>query len=184
VSNAYWTLNNFPKNIFPKYVEELDRNVTTYIDKFLCSPHPHRKGAVCPFVKPALNKNNIHLTYYPNPEALKNLSQSKDFLEGVLNHYVNNIQKDNHFGAVVVLFPADFDSELLCDIQLFIKEVYVNKYTMIGALFPKSDAPSLHSNDYFPLRTPIPTLVIRDLVPTDLQFLIQNSVNLDKKNHF
>ncbi|MCY1548476.1 hypothetical protein D9M68_845910 [compost metagenome] len=32
-------------------------------------------------------------------------------------------------------------------------------------------APSLHSEKYFPLRTPSPILVLRDLTPSDLVFL-------------
>ena len=52
---------------------------------------------------------------------------------------------------------------------------------MIGALYSTSQAPSLHCDTWYPLRTPIPVLVIRDMVPNDITFIDSSPEHLINK---
>ncbi len=55
---------------------------------------------------------------------------------------------------------------------------------MLGALYKESQAPSLHSDKYFPLRTPTPIFVMRDLTIHDLQFMHPNHYSTFSKIKF
>jgi hypothetical protein len=49
---------------------------------------------------------------------------------------------------------------------------------MIGQFHPKCDQPGLWNDDFRPLRSPIPLLAIRIMVPGDLPFLTGSDVHL------
>jgi len=72
----------------------------------------------------------------------------------------------------------------LRDVQFSTKEYCVRRSLMIGALFPANESVSLHSKDFFPLRTPVPTLVVRDMVPSDLMFLRPANYSVSKRMAF
>jgi len=42
---------------------------------------------------------------------------------------------------------------------------------MLGEFHMRNNQPGLRNDDFFPLRTPIPCLAVRHMVPTDLAFL-------------
>lgn len=86
--------------------------------------------------------------------------------------------------SMIVVLPPDTPDDTLVIAQRKMKQEAIRNDVMVGALFPNSDAPSLHSDDYFPLRTPSPTLVFRDIVPMDLVFLTQERHGLHEKREF
>ena len=52
---------------------------------------------------------------------------------------------------------------------------------MLGILHEQNMAASLHSSDYFPLRTKAPIIVLRDMVVSDLMFLDPDHYGVSKK---
>ncbi len=177
----YWNESTFDRdNRSEKICRTYDR-LSIYVKEFLCSPHPHRKGAVCPFVPPSLAKDSIYYTYHPDSEHIKKPKEAIKFVYESLEYYLNKIRVENNFASLIIFFHEDFDTKQLLKIQAICKKKFVINDAMIGALYPYSTAPSLHSKSYFPLRTPIPTLVIRDMVSTDLDFLTQKKINISNK---
>jgi len=43
---------------------------------------------------------------------------------------------------------------------------------MIGEFHANNNTPGLHNSEFFPLRTPYPTLTLRHMHPSDVVFLI------------
>jgi hypothetical protein len=140
--------------------------VTPYLVRFLTAPHPFRNGVICPFMPRALTAGNIHFSYFDSKESDHQLH---DLINECTEFY--KAKTSISPGAVIILFEAEFDVLRLLRAHINTKINCIEKELMIGALYKDSQAPSLHSSDYFPLRTPIPTLVIRDLTAQDLQFL-------------
>lgn len=60
---------------------------------------------------------------------------------------------------------------LIDGVQLALKPQFVAKGLMIGEFHLANNATGLHNNNFYPLRTPYPSLAIRNMVPADLVFL-------------
>lgn len=164
--SSMWKIGELVPTDAPSFVKSCCDGVTPYLENFLTAPHPHRNGVMCPFMPKALAENNIYFTYFDSKDSdqqlLSLIRSSVGFYKARFN---------SAFGAVIILFEDDFDIVRLLRIHIEAKTNCINNELMIGALYKDSQAPSLHSEDYFPLRTPSPILVLRDLTAQDLQFL-------------
>ncbi|MGH8605725.1 MAG: DUF6875 domain-containing protein [Gammaproteobacteria bacterium] len=89
-----------------------------------------------------------------------------------------------NLSALIVLFPDGHPLDGLLRIHRDLKIWCVKRHLMVGVLSPQSGAWSLHSRDFFPLRTPVPTLVVRDMALFDTQFLIDGPYNLHHRISF
>lgn len=160
-----WRIDSFKESELPEWVIENYLKLKPYVAEFLTSKHPHRNGVMCPFMPKALSEGHVYFSYFEG-SSRKN---SKKFIKDHLSFFEENIGRKH--GAIIIIFKEDFDISELLRIHIKNKEQCINKFIMLGALFENSSAPSLHNDAYFPLRTPIPTLVMRDLTSSDLVFL-------------
>jgi len=174
-----WKIGNSPPSGAPEFAYSSHKGVIPYIQNFLTSPHPYRSGAMCPFMPRALAERNIYFTYFETEKTDQELQQLIKFCS---DFYKNN--RNNSFGAVIILFNEEFDLNRLLRAHIKAKITCIDNELMIGALYKESQASSLHSQDYFPLRTPTPVLVIRDLTTQDLQFLHPNHYGIISKIKF
>ena len=174
----FWGIVDCDLNELPSWVEDCHQLVLPYVKTFLCAKHPHRKGKICPFVPSAINNNMIFFSYI---EKMIDIKIQITSVKKCADQLLQEKEKNNFPGAVIILFPKTFDINLLLNIHQESKAYCVERSLMVGALFSQSNAESLHSKNYFPLRTPVPTLVIRDMVPSDLIFLYQEHYNLKER---
>lgn len=161
-----WPIGDSAPVDSPQFVQSCYEGVTPYIEDFLTALHPYRNGVMCPFMPKALAEKNIYFTYFDGKESDQYL---QNLIYKCINFYKSRASKS--FGAIIILFERDFDILRLLRVHIDAKTNCIKNELMIGALYKDSQAPSLHSANYFPLRTPTPTLVIRDLTAQDLQFL-------------
>lgn len=145
----------------------------------MAKPHPlvGRKGPVCPFVPGSLRMNAMYLS------VLKDLI-TFDAVEKVARSFVDRFHslepktgKKAAYKAVVLIFPDIplCDAHNIIDkVQLKLKPEFVAKGLMIGEFHRNNNACGLRNDSFYPLRTPIPSLAIRCIVPTDLVFLSPN----------
>ena len=78
------------------------------------------------------------------------------------------------FKAAVFIFPdIPLDQTELCidGVQRACKPFFVRRGLMLGEFHLRNNSPGLRNKNFFPLRTPIPCLAVRHMVPTDLAFL-------------
>ena len=169
----FWTPETYSATIVPPSIGEAYCNVLPYLNECLVSVHPYRKGAVCPFMPVALRKGTVYFTYFVGSDdkyATNFIKRCCEFLE--------QANRGKSFGALTILFPKEFEIERLLELQIHNKIQCVSRLFMIGALYKDNTSASLHNKDYFPLRTPTPTLVIRDLAVLDLIFLDPKHYNI------
>ncbi|KHL76036.1 hypothetical protein PpSQ1_02090 [Pseudomonas putida] len=121
---------------------------------------------MCPFMPKALACNDVHFAFFDSRCSDRDL---QNIIKSCVDFYVS--RRAGSFGAVVILFEADFDVLRLLRAHIDAKPYCIKNGLMLGALYEDSPAPSLHSQEYYPLRTPVPILVLRDLTVQDLQFL-------------
>ena len=160
-----WTQQTWDPEAAPDWVRESYQQVLPYVTAFLPGSHPYRAGPVCPFVPGALRRDRIS---FAEGVANGDAKQQAERLRECVDAFLSGKQG---FSALLVLLPEDYDIAELVETHRLMKEYCVRRQLMLGALWPSNQAPSLHSEDYFPLRTPVPSLVVRDMVVGDLRFL-------------
>lgn len=147
-----------------------------WVRTFLAKPHPEvgRPGPVCPFAPAALALDTIWLAQIddsaPDPARLSEvLAQYRDvFFDIEPSAGPSAINK-----TIMVVFPnmtADA-AALVDDVQRELKPSFVELGLMLGEFHARNETPGLRNPDFRPLRSPVPMLVMRQMVETDLPFL-------------
>ncbi|MBO9624971.1 MAG: hypothetical protein J7484_01200 [Microbacterium sp.] len=144
------------------------QKVRPYLLEFLTSTHPLRPGPVCPFMPAALRAHQVLF-------AVGDGSTTARLESRRINTIVRDAWSENRerfrYAALVVLYPESTTDDAISEVQRRAKIDAIRQNLMVGALFPRNNAESVHGSDYYPLRTPVPTIVYRDMVPFDLIFL-------------
>ncbi|TQM85252.1 hypothetical protein FHX81_7730 [Saccharothrix saharensis] len=153
-------------------------SVVGWAHQYLARPHPDlgRKGPVCPFVQGTLDKGLLYLAVQPGrPRSAAEVTDALARYRAWYLELREHAGPAAQFLTVLVLFPdlpLRDASRLVDETQSRLKADYVAQGLMIGEFHdgppPK---PGLWNPDFRPLRSPVPLLAIRSLVPTDFPFL-------------
>jgi Cys-tRNA(Pro) deacylase len=150
---------------------------------YLCAPHPElgRNGPMCPFVPGALLKKLMFATVYTDADldvaALKAilLQEMERFI--ALEPVSGN---EAQLKSLMVLFPhlpPNRAAALIETAQAELQQRFVPNGLMVGEFH---DGPpekgGLWNPEFKPLYSPVPMLVIRHMVPTDVLFLKDSAV--------
>ncbi|HYW06750.1 MAG TPA: hypothetical protein VE913_07330, partial [Longimicrobium sp.] len=146
--------------------------------EYLCSPHPElgRAGAVCPFTSPSIRRNLFFLT------VMRGADLGAAEVDDVVRRYRDWIMemeprdpRQAQYKTINILFPdvpRSAWSTLIEAAQERLKPEYVPHGIMIGEFHPgPPDKAALRNPAFRPLRSPLPLLSIRHMVPTDFAFL-------------
>merc|ERR1712023_588819 len=85
------------------------------------------------------------------------------------------------------MFPdITLDQTELCidGVQSACKPFFVRRGLMLGEFHLRNNSPGLRNKNFFPLRTPLPCLAIRHMVPSDIAFLDVESYDLTLRVSF
>ncbi|GMH84063.1 hypothetical protein TL16_g09804 [Triparma laevis f. inornata] len=161
-----------------------------YVREFLGKPHPAvgRGGPVCPFVPTSLKKNSIYMSVI-RTNSIPNLSLDTDAKTDQIRSILVKLLKDfvpvfeklepskgklRQFKAVILIFPDIKPSEahdIIDAVQVQAKEFFVERGLMCGEFHETNNASGLRNENFYPLRTPLPCLAIRHMVPGDIAFM-------------
>ncbi len=154
--------------------------IVNWCENFLGRPHPDlgRTGNVCPFVPESMMRGSLKFAVL----RLKNRGTAAvEEIEAIVGafreHFVENEKaqgKIDIFGSWVMIYPdvSNEDAPLLIDTpQKEMKPSFVKEGLMLGEFHPLNGLPGLRNDDFRPLRSPIPLLVIRHMVESDIDFL-------------
>ncbi|GLZ38038.1 hypothetical protein Acsp05_16620 [Actinokineospora sp. NBRC 105648] len=157
------------------------RTILDWARQYLARPHESlgRRGSVCPFVQSSLDRGRFYLAVYPghpaDPRAVAEavLPYRDWFLE-----LAPNPSGTAQLTTILVLFPdlpAQDVDRMIDGSQEALKTDYVDRGLMIGEFHDgPPDKAGLWNPDFRPLRSPVPLLAIRHMVPTDFAFLAGN----------
>lgn len=145
---------------------------------YLCSSHPElgRRGPVCPYARSALTAGTTFIGVCPGRprgpgEVAELLGRYRDWF-GDLEPTTG---REAQLKTIMILFPdlerADWTT-IVDSSQRMLKAEYVRHGFMIGEFHDgPPDKGGLRNQDFRPLRSPVPMLVMRHMVATDLAFL-------------
>ncbi len=147
-----------------------------WVRKFLARPHPDlgRAGPVCPFTPMALELDTIWMVEVkestPDPLAIEAVMQKcrQVFME---TEPRNGPLAINKVFMVVFSGMTAGDAPWIDTMQAKLKPGFVDIGLMLGEFHSDNETPGLRNEAFRPLRSPIPMLVIRHMVESDLPFL-------------
>jgi hypothetical protein len=154
------------------------RAIVDWARRYLCRPHPElgRKGDVCPFTEGAMAGHTFYMA------VCRGAPDSADEVTETVAHYRDwflDLEPARGPGAqfktILVLFPELAGPDLhpvIDEAQRVLKQAYVSRGLMIGEFHDgPPDKAGLWNSAFRPLRSPVPLLAIRHMVPTDFPFL-------------
>lgn len=177
-----------PEEHQPELVREHYQALMTILDwakTFLSRPHPElgRDGAVCPYTRTSITRHHFRMAVYQEHDV--SLAQVREQLLLYRNWFLAlepvQPKTEAQYKTILILFPylsAEKASTIIDDLQRELKPPFVDAGLMIGQFHARCNEPGLWNTAFRPLRTPIPLLVIRHMVPTDFPFLRHDPVFL------
>jgi len=153
------------------------QQVWQWASTFVCSPHADlgRRGAVCPYTLGSID----HEIFYLGFPAVSGLGPGeimtvvRRYRDWYLDLRDQAPQARRHLVSVVVVL-ADTDRTdpgPLEAIHAELKPEFIELGLMLGEFHPTCSTPGVWSADFRPLRSPVPMLVMREMMASDLPFL-------------
>jgi hypothetical protein len=166
------------------------RIVCDWILSFVNKPHPSlgRLGVVCPFVPSALNRNTLWLAVAP--EECRSSEDICHLLHEYKKIYQSRVARIGHlrdFASLILAFPRLVDEDagaLIQDVHRRTKPSVVAAGMMLGEFYPESRSPGVHNPEFYPLRSPMPLFVFRQMVENDLVFLVSPLDSPERRRGF
>lgn len=152
--------------------------VAAWVKGYLCRPHPDlgRSGPMCPFVPGALQKQLLFAAIYGQADV--DVAAIKSILLEEMERFIALPPisgNDAQFKSIMVLFPnlpGEHVKGLIETAQADLQKHFVPNGLMVGEFHSgPPDKRGLWNKDFRPLYSPVPMLVIRHMVPTDVLFL-------------
>jgi hypothetical protein len=152
---------------------------TAWIQTYLARPHKMlgRSGTVCPFAQSALAQDSIHIAVVrlsATNKRARMVDAISYHLQAFLSKAASATDNERILQATLVIFP---DVSLAEAVDLIdrtkeeLKPDFIRQGLMLGEFHARNESGGLHNPEFRPLRSPLPMLAIRHMVPTDLVFL-------------
>jgi hypothetical protein len=139
-----------------------------------------RLGNVCPFVPESMLRGALKfaaIRFTNQGEAI--ISEIEEIVPAFRERFLAEekvLGKINIFHSWVLIFPdvrIDEAAVVIDAPQRRMKPGFVREGLMLGEFHPMSLSPGLRNPAFRPLRSPIPLLVIRHMVESDIDFLMR-----------
>jgi hypothetical protein len=152
------------------------RAVSSWVKGFLDCPHRHlgRSGKVCPFVHGSMEKEVMYLTAIESSTTPEEAKEAVAKFVDVFAALQPTDRTEAKLVTILVLFPTVMPAEapsVIDALQADLKPQFVDQGYMIGQFHPNCPEPGVRNPVFRPLRAPVPMLVIRNMIPEDLEFL-------------
>ena len=164
---------------------EAVRTALEWAREFLAAPHEGlgRKGPVCPYIKHAFDEHLVHAISRPETSCT---DPGLHEAVSAARHTFTALQQEaprgrEHLVSVLVVLPRiDRSSAVeLEDLHRALKDEFVAEGLMIGQFHPRCQARGLWSAQFRPLQSPVPLLAIREMISSDLPFLVGTAQHAD-----
>ncbi len=159
---------------------EAVKEALTWAGEFLGASHADlgRQGAVCPYIRHSFGQRLLYVTSRPETEcAGEELHVAvRSSMQWFTRLQERAPEGSEHLVTVLVVLPRiDRTSSTELDtLHASLKDEFVSQGLMIGQFHPRCEARGLWNPDFRPLRSPVPLLAIREMVPSDLPFLVDS----------
>ena len=152
------------------------RAVAEWLDGYVSKPDPAvgRSGEVCPWTRHTIDLGKLELS----PIASRDATETDAILRALLERFTATEPTkgaDASFRSLIGVF-YDLEPESAAAFMVAAhtrsKPAFLDRGLMLGEFYPTCDKPGLRSKAYRPLRSPVPLLVVRQMVEADIEFLL------------
>lgn len=157
------------------------KSLVTWITDFVALPHQDvgRQGPVCPFMPRALKAGTLSFT------EVRTKDLSRENLDSLVKNYADVFLKQEptsgkaRLNKAIVLTMPDIETQDLIEkiegTQKRLKNYFVKRGLMLGEFHSTHQGRGVRNENFFPLQSPVPLLVIRHMIPSDLPFLARTT---------
>ena len=164
--------------------------IRSWIVNFVAKPNPKvgRQGPVCPFLPRALQENT--LSFFTLDAAVLNEEELDDSMMRFAERFTQTEPckgkaRLNKSFVIVLENLTDADAAKVVEgSQSRLKRFFVERGLMLGEFHKNHQGTGLHSPEFRPLQSPVPLLVIRHMIPSDLPFLLRQADSLNNRVKF
>jgi len=158
--------------------EEPLRQIARWAEDYLCQPHPElgREGPVCPYARSSIRKQLFFLTVRPGADLER--EDVEAHITTFRDRFLEMEPRQGHdaiYKTILCLFPdvsLEKTARLIDATQEKLRPEYVRHGLMVGEFHARPpEKAGLWNEAFRPLNSPVPMLVIRHMVPTDIAFL-------------
>ena len=152
-----------------------------WIQSYICQPHPQlgRKGAICPFVPPALDNDTVGMVFHYEIDG-----RSLEDVETTTRKYIQTFL-DRHpqdrpnaiLQTLLVIFPniSVEDSTVIDKAHQKLKSEFVQNGLMLGQFHMACPESAVRNPDFPVMVSPLPFFSIRYMAQHDILFLHQRT---------
>lgn len=153
------------------------KSLVSWITDFVAMPHKDvgRQGPVCPFMPRALNSDSLLFAEVQTKHLER--EQLESLVKGFADTFSNTepVHGKARLNKAIVLTLQDIDAKDVIEIiegtQSRLKRHFVERGLMLGEFHSTHQGRGIHNDNFLPLQSPIPLLVVRHMIPSDLPFL-------------
>ena len=162
----------------------------SWIRDFVAKPHPGlgRHGSVCPFLPRALRDDSVMF------RTISGTDMGETKLDAIIKQHAELFLKTEptkgnaRLNKTIVLvfsgLPDEDAGVIIESAHRRLKPYFVEQGLMLGEFHKNHQGQGVHNKNFRPLQSPLPLLVIRYMVPSDLAFLDRETDPLDMRQRF
>ncbi len=156
-------------------------HILRWTREFIMLPHPNlgRTGSVCPFVQPSIKEGLLFLSacHLEDPTDMQEIYRKIYRYRDIFRRIPVTSEDLEKYKAVMIVFPDMTDAmavQFMEPLHQRIKTELLQDGLLIGQFYPSCPVPGTWNPFFYPLQSPLPMLVIRNLIETDWRFLEGN----------
>jgi hypothetical protein len=153
---------------------DVARKVDAWVRDYISAPHRDlgRSGAVCPYVEAALKHDAIQYVVVVGARSTQEVVSAIERLR--VRYETQRDDDESSLKTMIAVFPDVREQDAAGTIlpaQRQMKTAFVSAGLMLGEFWSGNRSPGIHNPSFCPLDSPVPLLVIRPMVRSDLIFL-------------
>ncbi|OTA17852.1 hypothetical protein Xvie_00524 [Xenorhabdus vietnamensis] len=142
--------------------------------EYLCNPHPElgRSGVVCPYTPISMKKETFWLTEIKTKDrTAEEIRQDIISLSYLFHEQEPRTGEATQFKTIVSVWDDIHSEENIARLHYEMKPIFLHAGLMLGEFFSSCEKKGLRNSDFYPLRSPVPLLVVREMLEFDIAFL-------------
>ena len=159
------------------------REILAWAVTFLNVPNHRlgRRGAVCPYTSQSMEASFFLLASAGGEHDVQSIEALVDrYRRWFIELVEQSDPAHKHLLTILLVLPGfdRTDARPLDALQRRLKDAFVREGLMLGQFHLECEQTGLWNDDFRPLRAPIPVLAIRQMVGSDLPFLLESAEHL------
>ncbi|MBD2811326.1 hypothetical protein ID853_10650 [Xenorhabdus sp. Vera] len=141
---------------------------------YLCNPHPElgRSGVVCPYSPTSMKKETFWLTEIKTKgRTEEEIKQDIISLAYLFHEQEPRTGEATQFKTIVSIWDDIYSEEDIARLHYEMKPIFLHEGLMLGEFFSSCEKRGLRNSNFYPLRSPVPLLVVREMLEFDIAFL-------------